>query len=447
MTTSDTIYALSSGSLPAGVAIIRISGPRSAEIGRRLTDAPLQPRLAHLRSIRHPNTAEVLDDALVIWFPAPRSFTGEDVLELHCHGGRAVVAALFDALSVFENVRPAEAGEFTRRAFDAGRLDLTEVEGLADLIASETETQRRQALRQMGGGLSEIYDGWRSDLLRARALIEAELDFADEDDVPGSVSDVVWADVCTLASLIEIHLSQSRVAERLRRGIQIVLAGAPNAGKSSLMNALARRDVAIVTEEAGTTRDVLEVHLDLHGLPVTLVDTAGIREAEGLVEREGIRRAREKMRQADLILWLMPSDEMHSASPDDLLNEPDVPAVWVLRSKSDLASPAMTQDEPGTVSVSTRTHNGLEGLIGRLGKYAADHIALSEDPLATRERHRTHLEDCLSALKRSFDSDSKPLELRAEDLRLAAESLGRISGRIDVEDMLDVIFGEFCIGK
>lgn len=407
----------------------------------------LRPREAHLRRIRHPNTGEILDDALVVWFPAPRSFTGEDVLEIHCHGGRAVVNAVFGALTSFDKVRPAEAGEFTRRAFEAGRLDLTEVEGLADLISSETEAQRRQALRQMGGGLSEVYDTWRIELLKARALIEAELDFADEDDVPGSVSDAVWTEVRSLASDIEAHLAQSRIAERLRRGIQIVLAGAPNAGKSSLMNALSKRDVAIVTEEAGTTRDVLEVHLDLEGLPVTLVDTAGIREAEGLVEREGIRRARERMRQADLILWLTPADERSPVYPEDLFEDGESPGVWQLRSKADLVEKAGTETRGDAIDVSTRSGDGLTDLIRRLVEYSAQHLSLSEDPLATRERHRSHLRRCLAALKEALDSDSKPLELRAEDLRMAAESLGRISGRIDVEDMLDVIFSEFCIGK
>ncbi|NRG16826.1 tRNA uridine-5-carboxymethylaminomethyl(34) synthesis GTPase MnmE [Rhizobiales bacterium] len=447
MTERDTIYALSSGALPAGVAVIRISGQLAGDIGAQMLDGSFSPRKAHLRKILHPGTGEMIDEALVIWFPAPNSFTGEDVLEIQCHGGRAVVTSILSALECFPDVRPAEAGEFTRRAFDAGRLDLTEVEGLSDLIAAETEVQRRQALRQLGGGLSELYEGWRRELLRARSLIEAELDFADEDDVPASVSQSVWANVRSLADLIEDHLSRSKIAERLRRGIQIVLAGPPNAGKSSLMNALSKRDVAIVTEEAGTTRDVLEVHLDLDGLPVTLVDTAGIREAEGLVEREGIRRARERMRQADVVLWLMPANEGAPAQPDELLSGMEMPPVWMILSKADLGLGEMAKAAVGSIAVSTKTPRGLDQLIWDLGKFASARLALSEEPLATRERHRLHLQDCLTALERSLDSDSKPLELRAEDLRAAAEALGRISGRIDVEDLLDVIFGEFCIGK
>lgn len=447
MTERDTIYALSSGALPAGVAVIRISGNLAGDIATQMLGGTLDARKAYLRKILHPDTADVIDEALVIWFPGPRSFTGEDVLEIHCHGGRAVVASVFSALENFPEVRPAEAGEFTRRAFDAGRLDLTEVEGLADLIAAETEAQRRQALRQMGGSLSALFDDWRNQLLRARALIEAELDFADEDDVPGSVSQSVWTDVRTLAELIENHLVHSRIAERLRKGIQIVLAGPPNAGKSSLMNALSKRDVAIVTEEAGTTRDVLEVHLDLEGLPVTLVDTAGIREADGLVEREGIRRARERMRQADVVLWLTPADSPIASQPDEFLFGPDLPPVWTLLSKADLNPGVLAESETAAIAVSTKTSDGLDQLLQHLGEFASAHLGLSDDPLATRDRHRRHLQSCLSALRRALDSDSKPLELLAEDLRAAAESLGRISGRIDVEDLLDVIFGEFCIGK
>ena len=282
---------------------MRISGPGARFGLETLTDSLPEPRRASLRFIRT-ESGEAIDRGLVLFFPGPESFTGEDVAEFHVHGGRAVVAALLAALSALPGFRAAEAGEFTRRAFHNQRMDLTQVEGLADLVAAETEGQRRQAMRQAEGVLGRLYDGWREDIIRARALIEAELDFPDEDDVPGSISDEAWAMVAALETEIADHLADRR-GERLRDGAEVVILGAPNVGKSSLVNAIARRDVAIVTAEAGTTRDLIEVRLDLGGYPVTLVDTAGLREAAGLVEREGIRRAEDRAARADLVLWLV----------------------------------------------------------------------------------------------------------------------------------------------
>lgn len=453
---SATIYALSSGAVPAGVAVVRISGPQAGGALKALAGGLPQPRRAAVRIIKDPGTGDSLDEALVLWFPAPRSFTGEDVAELHIHGGRAVVAAVLEAIGKQPGCRPAEPGEFTRRAFDAGRLDLAEVEGLADLIAAETEAQRRQALRQMGGALSRLYDGWRQRLLTARAMIEAELDFADEEDVPDSVSERIWADIDNLAREIERHLDQARGAERLRTGLQVVLLGPPNAGKSSLLNALARRDAAIVAEEAGTTRDVIEVHLDLGGYPVTLVDTAGLREAAGTVEREGIRRALERAEGADLVLWLLPSNEKDVVAIPGVAQRQMRAPIWRLRSKADLLPKIGSPDErswigasmdDNEIPVSVVEGNGVDVLLEKLLAFAACAVGNGDQVLATRERHRRLLERAVEAMRQASSKSERPLELRAEDLRAAADAVGRISGRIGVEDLLDVIFREFCIGK
>ncbi len=448
---ADTIYALSSGAVPSGVAVIRVSGPKTEAIVKDLCGRLPEPRKATLAKLRDPQSSEILDEALVLFFKGPASFTGEDVAEFHCHGGRAVVSGLLALFGSMEGCRPAEAGEFTRRAFDGGRMDLTEVEGLADLIAAETESQRKQAIRQMGGALGKLYEDWRKRLIHMRAMIEADFDFADEEDIPGSVAEEVWSEAAGLYREIADHLERSRSGERLRAGLQVVLMGAPNAGKSSLLNAIAGRDVAIVTEEAGTTRDVIEVHLDLGGYPVTLVDTAGLRETDGIVEREGIRRAEARGREADLILWAV---EPGGATPDDpLAGLPEdlksgVP-LWTVRTKQDLET-LPEQDSSGTIQeipCSTKSNDGMTPLLIRLTRFAGETIALGEAPLATRDRHRHYLKDCLAGLRTAVDSEHLPTELRAEDLRRAADALGRINGRIDVEDLLDVIFRDFCIGK
>ena len=287
----DTIFALSSGHGRSGVAVVRLSGPGAATALKALGGTVPEPRMAALRTLREPATGDALDRALVLFFPAPRSFTGEDMAEFHVHGGHAVVSGVVDALSDLPGMRAAEAGEFARRAFENGKLNLTEIEGLADLIDAETRAQRLQALRQTQGALGEIYEGWRGKLVEALSLVEAALDFSDEADVPALVEEKARPVVAELEAAMTAHLGDARRGERLRAGFTVVLAGSPNAGKSSLLNALARREVAIVSEQAGTTRDVLEVHLDLAGLPVTVLDTAGLREAEGSIEEEGIRRA------------------------------------------------------------------------------------------------------------------------------------------------------------
>ncbi len=441
MTRDETIYALSSGGLPSGVAVVRLSGPEARFVLETLCGTVPEPRHASLRRLRDPSDGQVLDEALVLFFPSPASFTGEDVAELHLHGGRAVVAAVLKALEGFDGLTPAQAGDFTRRAFEAGRLDLTEIEGLGDLIHADTEAQRRQALRQMGGDLGRLYEQWREELVRSRAMIEAELDFADEEDVPGSVAETIWGDVIRIRDEMRAHLADNRRGERLRSGLHVILLGPPNAGKSSLMNALARRDVAIVTEEAGTTRDIIEVHLDLGGYPLTLIDTAGLREeGVGVVEREGIRRALERAGQADLILWLGTAGEARDALPEGLGDCP----VWQVATKSDLGGASVAADE---VACSVRSPGGLDDLLARLGGFASDTIGVTEAPVLTRARHRDGLMRCLEGLDRSLEGEDRPLELRAEDLRVASDGLARIVGKTDVEDLLDVIFRDFCIGK
>jgi tRNA modification GTPase len=438
-----TIYALSSGHGKAGVAVIRISGPAAGGTVRRIAGALPRPRAATRRTLRDPQTGEILDHSLILWFPAPASFTGEDVAELHLHGGRAVIEAVFRVLGGFDELRPAEPGEFTRRAFENGKLDLTEAEGLADLIDAETEAQRRQALRQSAGSLRELYDGWRLRLIDALASIEAELDFSDEGDVPNEAADPSRSVIAKLREEIGAHLADKRGGEILRDGLRVVIAGPPNAGKSSLMNALARRDVAIVSAEAGTTRDVIEVHLDLAGFPVILMDTAGIREASGEVEQEGVRRALERAGQADLVLWLHDATDPALTKPDALTIESGTRIIEAVN-KIDLA-PA--QDFGSRIPISVKTGEGLDTLIARLTGEVRAAADIGESPAITRTRHRRELEHCASALDRFLAGDFAELELRAEDLRQAATALGRLTGRVDVEDILDKIFSDFCIGK
>ncbi len=431
----DTVFALSSGGLPSGTAVIRISGPHATRVFPTMVRTVPAPRHAQLSNIYHFQTSEVLDKALVILFEDGRSFTGESTVEFHCHGGPATVEAVLFSLSEMPNFRPAEAGEFSRRAFENGLLDLTELEGLSDLITAQTEGQRRLALAQSSGSLKSLYEGWRSELIQQRAYIEAEFDFVDEDDVPGSVSEQVWSRIFALKNTIENHLHDNRRGEIVRDGFKIALIGAPNAGKSSLLNALARRDVAIVTDQPGTTRDVVEVQLNLSDQLVILSDTAGLRETSDVVEQEGIRRTRLKADEADLILWLQASDQ---AIVDCLFDR--ATRIWT---KSDLMPPPT---EHVYIAINTMSSNGLDDLLHFLQAQLKEHKLDQSDVLMTRERHRVALLEVVENLGQSL-SPSQDSVVRSEHLRLAAESLGRVTGRIDVEDLLDVIFSEFCIGK
>lgn len=434
---SDTIFALSSGGPPAGVAVVRLSGALVRFVLETIIGAVPPPRHAALKTIRS-RDGSVLDRGLVIYFPAPTSFTGEECAELHVHGGRAVIVSVLNTLESFDELRHAEAGEFTRRAFENGRVGLTEVEGLADLIAAQTEVQRRVAAELAGGGLARLYDEWARRLTHARAMIEAEFDFADEDDVPGSVSDRIWTDMHELAFEVRAHLHRAKIGERVRDGFQIAIVGPPNAGKSSLLNVLARRDVAIVSAEAGTTRDVLSVDLDVAGYPATISDTAGLRRATNAIELEGIRRAERAMETADLVLELCDVGGDKPALSGD--------KVWRIGTKTDLHPPVFAGDRYDFL-ISSTSGAGIDELLDAIKNRLQSSVQMGACPMPNRMRHRTHLAHCLTCLETAIRDKARPIELRAEDLRLAGNELGRLTGRVDAETLLDVIFAEFCIGK
>ena len=455
MRDETTIFALSSGSGRAGIAVIRISGPSAGDALRKMLQGPLPaPRLATLARLQDPESGQSIDRGLALWFPGPQSFTGEDMAELHLHGGRAVVAAAVDALSALPGLRPADPGDFTRRAFEAGKLDLSAVEGLADLIDAETEAQRRQALRQMEGALARDVAAWRQELLEVLAHWEAAIDFPDE-DLPPDLLDRLARRLSELQLSIDSRLADGGRGERLRQGFQVAIVGAPNVGKSSLLNALAQREAAIVSETAGTTRDVVEVHLDLSGYPVTLADTAGLRgeeinqssDAQHDIEREGMRRAKARAAAADLILAVfdLSATPVLDEETAALLHSDSI-AVF---NKSDLRDDSSTPKGgelpcQEALPISVRSGAGLETLLRALEKRVVKDLA-GAAPAITRARHRHVLEDCRTALSRAAQADLP--ELVAEDLRLALRALGRITGQVDVEDLLDVIFRDFCIGK
>jgi tRNA modification GTPase len=446
MAAGDTIFALASGAGAAGVAVVRISGPAAASALEALVGSVPPARQARRARFHDPTTGETIDQGLALFFPGPRSFTGEDVAEVQVHGSRAVIAALIEVLGGLAGFRLAEAGEFTRRAFENGKLDLTAAEGLADLVAAETAAQRRQALRQLDGALGHLYEGWRARLLRALAHLEAAIDFPEE-GLPADIESALRDEARRLRQEIAAHLADDRRGERLREGVSVAIIGPPNAGKSSLMNALARRDVAITSAIAGTTRDVIEVALDLGGFPAVLADTAGLREARDEVEEEGIRRARARAAEADLRLVVL--DATRPEGIRAVSGMTDANAVVVVN-KIDLAGSANLAwaDAVGTgpaLRLSVVAGTGMEDLLSRLTAELAARIGNSATPLITRARHRSALADCVAALAR-FDHAGLP-ELAAEDLRAATRALGRITGRVDVEDLLDVIFRDFCIGK
>jgi tRNA modification GTPase len=448
---SSTIFALSSGRLPAAIAVVRVSGPQAGEALAALARKMPAPREAMLARLRNPADGEAIDDALVLWFPGPRSETGEDTVEFHLHGGRAVVAAVVAVLGRTPGLRPAEPGEFTRRAFENGKLDLTGVEGLADLIGAETEAQRRQAFRQLRGLLGERAEEWRTRLIAALALVEAIIDFPDEGDVPHDLVAPALEIAQELYDEIGALLSDRRRGERLREGPVVAIAGPVNVGKSSILNRLAGRPAAIVSPHAGTTRDVIEVSLDLGGYPVTVLDTAGIRNSDDPVEQEGMRRARERASQADLTLWVV------DASDPDLVPPPVdsaelVAETWVILNKSDIAQ-LSREDYSGWLhrykylAISAKTGESFDKLLTMLEAFLVERFSTTESVLITRERHRHLLSSCRQALERALSEPLGREDIIAEELRLAARDLGRLTGRVDVEDVLDVIFRDFCIGK
>ena len=436
---SDTIFALSSAPGRAGVAVIRVSGPSAGGCTCALTGGALPPpRTAVLQRLRDV-AGQPIDQALVLWFPGPASFCGEDMVEFHVHGGRAIVARVLAALSKMPGCRPAEPGEFTRRAVENGKFDLTQAEALKDLIDAETESQRIQALDQYGGALSTLYEDWRARLIRASAWAEAEIDFADE-EVPLDLQRRSKAATSEIIQEIQRHLADSQRGELVREGMFLTLIGPPNAGKSSMLNALAKRDVAIVAETPGTTRDVLEVKLDLGGYAVIVADTAGLRDVADAVENEGVRRALARAESSDLVLLLLDgsSPEPFEGLPSGIAGGASL-TVW---NKSDLPWPAPRKG----LQLSLKTGEGFEQVLAAVEAKVAERLDLPrEAPVLTRARHRYALEQAVSALRRALAASET--ELFAEDLRLAARWLGRITGRIDIEELLDVIFRDFCIGK
>jgi len=455
----QTIFALSSGRPPSAIAIVRVSGPEAVTALTLLAGKIPLPRMA-TRALLRDGHQQPIDDAVVLWFPGPASATGEDVAEFHVHGGRAILAALFATLAALDHMRAAEPGEFTRRAFENGKLDLTEAEGLDDLIHADTDRQRSQALRQLKGLLGDRARDWRTQIIEASALIEAGIDFSDEGDVPAELIAPALAKIKTLLGEIQQVLAEQGRSERLREGLVVAIAGPPNVGKSTLMNQLARREVAIVSPHAGTTRDIIEVQLDLDGYPVTVIDTAGIRETDDPVEREGVRRARARAAEADLVLWLI------DATREKNLDEGAAP-VWVVHNKIDLdvvesdaaglrldavipRRPAGVLEQGRTsadFAISASRGDGIAELISALVGFAQSYFGSGEGGLISRERQRKLLEATVVSLRRSINVIEHGEELAAEDLRIAARSLGQLLGRVDVEDLLDVIFRDFCIGK
>lgn len=446
---ADTIYALSSASGKAGVSLVRVSGPGAFASLRKLYPAlkEIKPRHALFAALTDPRDHSLIDRAVVIPFKGPASFTGEDVVEYHLHGSPAVLNALLSILAGFESHRPANHGEYTRRAFENGKLDLTEAEAVADLINAETQAQREQALSQMGGALFRLYEGWRERLIRAMAYIEAVIDFPDE-DIPDSQVKTMVPEIEKLIAELSHHLDDNRRGERLRDGIHVAIIGAPNAGKSSLANLLAKRDVAIVSPMAGTTRDIIEVHLDLGGYPVILADTAGLRPDQitndgghGTIESEGIRRALDRADTADLRLLVFDGTQAPDEHTLKLANEKSL----LVFNKVDEQNFKIPSQE-GAISLSAQTGKNIDMLLAALTDKIKSLYAVSrETPSLTRNRHRAALEDCMQCLQDSLAADLP--ELMAEDIRMAARALGRITGRVDVEDLLDVIFRDFCIGK
>jgi tRNA modification GTPase len=446
MAEGETIYALSSGRGPAGIAVIRVSGPAAGAALLRCAGRQSlpPPRRATRATVIDPSSRAAIDSGLVLWFPGPASATGEDMTELHVHGGRAVIEAVLAALGRLPGLRMAEPGEFTRRAFLAGKLDLTAAEGIADLVAAETEAQRRQAAAQASGALAALYDSWRERLVRPLALIEAGIDFSDEPDVPAGLAARARPELVALAEDVARHLADGRRGERLRDGLSVAIVGPPNVGKSSLLNALARRDIAIVSPRAGTTRDIVECHLDLGGYPVTLADTAGLRALDPVaadpIEAEGIRRALARAEAADLRLAV---HEAGGPIPAEFAAWPGE-STLVVANKADRIA-AHWRADTGTLAVSALTGEGLDRLVQALTAAARSMLERGDGAAITRTRHREALTECHRALVAALNQSES--ELVAEELRRAATAIGRVIGRIGVEDVLDRIFREFCIGK
>lgn len=437
-----TIFAPATAIAPAGLSVFRVSGTNAIKSLEALTGkTDVEPRKAVLSKILHPKTKQPIDEGLILVFKAPNSFTGEDVVEYQLHGGFAVAHAFLDALSTLDDHRMAEPGEFTKRAFENGRLDLTQAEAVADLIHAETEAQRLLALDQLGGSLKDLYESWQDRLTHSLAYVEADIDFSDE-DLPDELASQITPILKELITEIEAHLNDNRRGERLRNGLKIVILGAPNAGKSSLINTLSRRDVAIVTDIAGTTRDVLETHLNIGGYPVIVADTAGLRETDDVVEKEGVKRAQNWAKDADIKIALFAGADKPDQKTIDMLDE----NTLCFSSKADLGQTHTSIDGHTVYPLSTTDDNGLDLLLFHVKQFIEKALEKNKDaPTLTRARHRESLELTVNHLKRALKA-SHP-DMMAEDVRLALRSLGKTTGRVDVEDLLDVIFNDFCIGK
>ncbi|MBL4853413.1 MAG: tRNA uridine-5-carboxymethylaminomethyl(34) synthesis GTPase MnmE [Robiginitomaculum sp.] len=439
---ADTIFALATAQGRAGVAVMRISGPKAGEVLCKLSGRKLPPpRMARLRVLQDTNKDRI-DEALVLWFPAPASFTGEDVVEFHIHGSVAVIEAVSTALYDL-GLRQADAGEFTRRAFENGKLDLTEAEGLADLIDAQSDGQRRQALRQMRGGLRDIYEGWRTQILDAFALVEGEIDFPDEGDVPDALAQKAGPGLKALAKELKGQIADSKRGERVRSGLDIAIIGAPNAGKSSILNRLARRDAAIVTPEAGTTRDIVEVHTHIAGLPVCISDTAGLRETDNVVEAEGVRRAKRRARDADLRLGVIDLSNKNNEVLTTL-----TAGDFVLYNKADLSNGSDLENvSRETFAISTVSGEGFDELESALEREIISRFSLTEQAGLTRTRHVDCVRSALKAVENANKNLSIAPELAGADLRHALGAIKELAGESDIEAVLDRVFSQFCIGK
>ena len=436
----DTIFALASGAGRAAIAVLRISGPECSAVLQIIAPgADFPDRRAVLRTLRHPYSREPLDRALVTRFEAPRSFTGEEMAEVSVTGGRAVTSAFIKALALIPGLRLAEPGEFAWRAFMNGKIDLSEVDGLADLVGAETEAQRRQAQRIAGGALSRECDAIRTSLLEAMAIVETQIDFTDVEDASDFTLETVKDAARGATERIDRALATADAAARLREGFTVVIAGPPNVGKSTLMNALAGRDVAITSPVPGTTRDLIEVFLDLRGYPVILVDTAGVRESHDPIEQEGVARARRRAESADLILWL--NDRADDLGPS--LGS----ATLVVRTKMDLKQADPSAGKPAGVAISAKTGAGVDRLLDVIAELAEERMSSREPTLLTLERHRRGFQEARQALAATLVPGAAEPELIAEDLRRAALAMARIVGRIGAEDVLGEIFARLCVGK
>ena len=445
---NQTIYALSTVFGKSGVAVIRVSGTGALKIISAMTDlnpAAVKPRYAHFIKLRHSVSKELLDKCLLLYFKAPHSFTGEDVIELHTHGSRAVIAAVMDSLAQIDGYRLAEPGEFSKRAFYNGKMDLTEAEGLADLIDAETAEQQKYAVRQMDGGLKDLYEGWRETLVGILAHLEACIDFPDE-DIPQDIVSGMQNTVFKLIEDIKKHLRDDTVGERLREGFRVAIIGAPNAGKSSLLNQIARREAVIVSDIAGTTRDAIDIHLDLGGYPVMFTDTAGLRETAEEIERKGIAVAHDKARQADLVIYLFDASKDSAQDIEKYKKEFAAKLLVVANKRDKLSSEQIAGlQKSGCLVISAKQNLGTDKLLENIKEHISARFTSGSGLLISRRRYRETLQNTVELLQ-NFGFD-KEIELTAEDIRLAAREIGKITGRIEVDEILDKIFGSFCIGK